>query len=75
MSNNEDDTVVEIFTGATLALVGGSALVVPVFGFLPLAATLGGIATLAAVGRVVRLYRVGGKPPMPIERSKRKRNS
>jgi hypothetical protein len=75
LSNSEENTTAEIIAGATLAVIGGTALAIPYFGFLPLGAALAGLAGVAATGRALRLHREANIPPKKGKRSKRKRNS
>ena len=73
--SNKDDTVTEILAGATLAVIGGAALAIPYFGFLPLGAALVGLAGVAVTGRALRLCREEKEPPTKRKRSKRKQDS
>ena len=75
MNNNEDNSFAEILAGATLAVIGGAALAIPYFGFLPLGAALAGLAGVATIGRALRLFREDKEPPKKGKRSKRKQDS
>ena len=71
MNKNDNDSVtVEILAGATLALMGGSVLAIPFYGFAPLVASLAGIAALAAAGRAIRRHEKDKKQTKPQERPK-----
>jgi hypothetical protein len=72
LSKKEENTTAEIIAGAVLVGIGGTALAIPFYGFLPLGAALAGLAGVAVTGRALRLHREGKQPPKKGKRSKRK---
>jgi hypothetical protein len=72
LSNNEENTTAELIAGAVLVGIGGTALAIPFYGFLPLGAALAGLAGVAVTGRALRLHREGKQPPKKGKLLKRK---